>query len=52
MKAKGQNTPPNPQMEAVKNEKIEMAKLQQKNQTDKETIKVKQQGAGGQTAAA
>jgi hypothetical protein len=44
MKMKGTDQPPNPQMEAVKsNEKIEMAKIQQKQQTDKETIRLKQQ---------
>jgi hypothetical protein len=44
MKMKGTDQPPNPQMEAVKsNEKIEMAKIQQKQQTDKETIRIKQQ---------
>jgi hypothetical protein len=44
MKNKGQNTPPNPQMEAVKsNEKIEMAKIQQKQQTDAQQLKINQQ---------
>jgi hypothetical protein len=44
MKGKSQNQPPNPQMEAVKsNEKIEMAKIQQKQQTDAEQIKINKQ---------
>jgi hypothetical protein len=44
MKMKGTEQPPNPQMEAVKsNEKIEMAKIEQKKAADAETIKVKQQ---------
>jgi hypothetical protein len=44
MKSKGQSQPPNPQMEAVKsNEKIEMAKIQQKQQTDTQQLKINQQ---------
>ena len=44
MKGKSQQQPPNPQMEAVKsNEKIEMAKIQQKQQTDAQQIKINQQ---------
>jgi len=44
MKTKGQSMPPNPQMEAVKsNEKIEMAKIQQKQQTDAQQLKINQQ---------
>jgi hypothetical protein len=43
MKSKGNEQPPNPQMEAVKsNEKIEMAKIEQKKAADGADLKVKQ----------